>query len=127
MVHLKIRIIFLTKFSHGANMTQTRYDISNFNYYDYGTKNTEYFQYQYFNELGFKISYLPFQKLNKIELGISFSNTAGYLEYNQISTKVVAIFEPFKNIYFDISYENRYRDSDYGNNQYLFSKLTYKF
>ena len=65
----------------------------------------------------------------KLNLESSFRDPDGYLYYYQISSILNIRLEPFKNLFFDVNYQYKYRKmpDDYQKNQYFFIKTSYNF
>ena len=99
----------------------------NYNFYNYG--NNDYYQEQFLRQIDFSTSYYKFKKINMIQLGANFSTANGYLNYYQISSNLNIRFELFKNLFFDLNYQYRYRNmvDDLYRNQYFFIKTSYNF
>ena len=99
----------------------------NYNYYSYGNNN--YYQNQFLRLIDFKIFYYRFKKINLIKVGFNYSEANGNLMYNQFSSSISTKLEIIKNIFVDLDYEYRYRETinKIQKNKYFFVKASYNF
>ena len=100
----------------------------NYNYYDYG--NNFYYQSQVLRQIDLKGYYYRLKKLNTIQMGVTFGWAEGYSRYYQINPNVSLRLEIIKSLFFDFSYQYRYKkmiDDTIYNSSFLFVKGSYNF
>ena len=100
----------------------------NYNYYDYG--NNIYYQKQIIRQIDLKGYFYKFKLFNTIQLGSTIGWATGFSEYYQINPTINIKFEIFKNLFFDLNYQYRYRkmkDNQVYNSAFFFIKTSYNF
>ncbi len=100
----------------------------NYNYYDYG--NNIYYQKQVIRQIDLKGYFYRFKLFNTIQLGSTIGWATGFSEYYQINPTISLKLEIFKNLFFDLNYQYRYRkmkDSQIYNSAFFFIKTSYNF
>ena len=100
----------------------------NYNYFNY-SKDTPFYQQQVLKQIDLKGYYYRQRFINLIKVGFNYTRANGNLSYDEFGSSFSTKLEVVKNIFCDINYEFRLRetDSSFRKNQYYYIKISYKF